>query len=196
MSISPKIAEEVMGFTKHWKKDFSYQAVSLFDGEVYRGLDVATMDANSIDWMEGHLNILSGLYGLLRPMDIIAPYRLEMKTKISLNMHATLYQFWGEKIAKHLKKEADVLVNLASEEYSKVVTPFWNKEKLITPMFLEGTGDKAKMVMMYAKNARGKMARFIIENRIENPEYIKAFDSDGYVFSAEKSQGNDWVFIR
>lgn len=196
MAISPKISREVSGYVKNWKKDFSYLAIDLFDGEVYRGLAARNMDQASRDWMEDHLNILSGLYGLLRPMDIIAPYRLEMKTKISLNMHATLYQFWGEKISKQLKKEADVLVNLASEEYSKVVTPFWNKEKLITPMFLEGTGDKAKMVMMYAKNARGKMARFIIENRIENPEYIKAFDSDGYVFSAEKSQGNDWVFIR
>ncbi|NBV68039.1 MAG: YaaA family protein [Flavobacteriia bacterium] len=196
MSISPKIAAEVMGFTKHWKKDFSYQAVSLFDGEVYRGLDVATMDANALDWMEGHLNILSGLYGVLRPFDVIAPYRLEMKTKIILDEPTTLYRFWGDKIAKYLSKESDVLVNLASEEYSKAILPYWNKEQVINPIFLEDNGDKPKMVMMYAKNARGKMARFIIDHRIENPSFIKAFDLDGYAFSAEKSQGNDWVFLR
>jgi cytoplasmic iron level regulating protein YaaA (DUF328/UPF0246 family) len=136
------------------------------------------------------------LYGILNPNDLVAPYRLEMKTKLPVKKAENLYQFWGEKVAKHLIKDTDVLVNLASDEYSKVVLPFWDKDKVITPVFMEESEGKPKVVMMYAKNARGKMARFIIEHRIENLSDLQGFDLDGYRFDKERSVENRLVFLR
>jgi hypothetical protein len=136
------------------------------------------------------------LYGILAPNDLVSPYRLEMKTKLPVKKAENLYQFWGEKVAKHLKQDSEYLVNLASDEYSKVVLPFWDKDKVITPVFMEENEGKLKVVMMYAKNARGKMARFIIEQRIENLSDIQGFDLDGYRFDKEQSEGNRWVFLR
>jgi len=196
MSISAKLASESKQMIKLWDHNFLYRAVEMFDGEVYRGLDIDTLADEFNDVLSDRLRILSGLYGILNPNDLVAPYRLEMKTKLPVKKAENLYQFWGEKIAKHLKKDTDVLVNLASDEYSKVVLPFWDKDKVITPVFMEENEGKPKVVMMYAKNARGKMARFIIEHRIENLSDLQGFDLDGYRFDKERSVENRLVFLR
>ena len=164
---------------KQWDHNFLYRAIELFDGEAYRGFDVQSLSAEHQDNLENRLRILSGFYGILRPSDLIAPYRLEMKTKLPVKKANNLYEFWGDKIAKHLRKETDFLVNLASDEYSKVVLPFWDKNKVLTPVFMEENNGNPKIVMMYAKNARGKMARFIIENHIESIDDIQGFDKIG-----------------
>ena len=196
MSISAKLASESKQMIKLWDHNFLYRAVEMFDGEVYRGLGIDTLADDFNDVLSDRLRILSGLYGILNPNDIVAPYRLEMKTKLPVKKAENLYQFWGEKVAKHLKKDTDILVNLASDEYSKVVLPFWDKDKVITPVFMEENAGKPKVVMMYAKNARGKMARFIIEHRIENLSDMRGFDLDGYRFDKEHSVENRLVFLR
>jgi cytoplasmic iron level regulating protein YaaA (DUF328/UPF0246 family) len=196
MSISAKLASESKQMIKLWDHNFLYRAVEMFDGEVYRGLAIDTLADEFNDVLSDRLRILSGLYGILNPNDLVAPYRLEMKTKLPVKKAENLYQFWGEKVAKHLKKDTDVLVNLASDEYSKVVLPFWDKDKVITPIFMEENEGNPKVVMMYAKNARGKMARFIIEHRIENLSDMRGFDLDGYRFDKEHSVENRLVFIR
>ena len=196
MSISAKLASESKQMIKLWDHNFLYRAVEMFDGEVYRGLAIDTLADEFNDVLSDRLRILSGLYGILNPNDLVAPYRLEMKTKLPIKKAENLYQFWGEKVAKHLKKDTDVLVNLASDEYSKVVLPFWDKDKVITPVFMEENEGKPKVVMMYAKNARGKMARFIIEHRIENLSDLQGFDLDGYRFDKERSVENRLVFLR
>jgi len=196
MSISAKLASESKQMIKLWDHNFLYRAVEMFDGEVYRGLAIDTLADEFNDVLSDRLRILSGLYGILNPNDLVAPYRLEMKTKLPVKKAENLYQFWGEKIAKHLKKDTDVLVNLASDEYSKVVLPYWDKDKVITPVFMEENEGKPKVVMMYAKNARGKMARFIIEHRIENLSDLQGFDLDGYRFDKERSVENRLVFLR
>jgi cytoplasmic iron level regulating protein YaaA (DUF328/UPF0246 family) len=196
MSISAKLASESKQMIKLWDHNFLYRAVEMFDGEVYRGLGIDTLADEFNDVLSDRLRILSGLYGILNPNDLVAPYRLEMKTKLPVKKAENLYQFWGEKIAKHLKKDTDVLVNLASDEYSKVVLPFWDKDKVITPVFMEENAGKPKVVMMYAKNARGKMARFIIEHRLENLSHMRGFDLDGYRFDKEHSVENRLVFLR
>ena len=196
MGISPKLASESKQMIKQWDHNFLYRAIELFDGEAYRGFDVQSLSAEHQDNLENRLRILSGFYGILRPSDLIAPYRLEMKTKIPVKKANNLYEFWGDKIAKHLRKDADFLVNLASDEYSKVVLPFWDKNKVLTPVFMEENNGNPKIVMMYAKNARGKMARFIIENHIESIDDIQGFDIDGYRFDKERSDDIRWVFLR
>jgi cytoplasmic iron level regulating protein YaaA (DUF328/UPF0246 family) len=196
MSISAKLASESKQMIKLWDHNFLYRAVEMFDGEVYRGLAIDTLADEFNDVLSDRLRILSGLYGILNPNDLVAPYRLEMKTKLPVKKAENLYQFWGEKVAKHLKKDTEVLVNLASDEYSKVVLPFWDKDKVITPVFMEENEGKPKVVMMYAKNARGKMARFIIEHRLENLSDMRGFDLDGYRFDKEHSVENRLVFLR
>jgi len=196
MSVSAKLASESKQMIKLWDHNFLYRAVEMFDGEVYRGLAIDTLADEFNEVLSDRLRILSGLYGILNPNDLVAPYRLEMKTKLPVKKAENLYQFWGEKIAKYLKKDTDVLVNLASDEYSKVVLPFWDKDKVITPVFMEESEGNPKVVMMYAKNARGKMARFIIEHRIENLSDLQGFDLDGYRFDKERSVENRLVFLR
>ena len=181
---------------KLWDHNFLYRAVEMFDGEVYRGLAIDTLSDAYNEVLSDRLRILSGLYGILHPNDLVAPYRLEMKTKLPVKKAENLYQFWGNKVAKQLKKDTDYLVNLASDEYSKVVLPFWDKDKVITPVFMEENEGKPKVVMMYAKNARGKMARFIIEQGIENLSDMQGFDLDGHRFETERSIENRLVFLR
>lgn len=196
MNISAKLASESKQMIKLWDHNFLYRAVEMFDGEVYRGLAIDTLADEYNEVLSDCLRILSGMYGILNPNDLVAPYRLEMKTKLPVKKAENLYQFWGDKVAKQLKKDTDYLVNLASDEYSKVVLPFWDKDKVITPVFMEENEGKPKVVMMYAKNARGKMARFIIEQGIENLSDIQGFDLDGYRFDKERSVENRLVFLR
>lgn len=196
MNISAKLASESKQMIKLWDHNFLYRAVEMFDGEVYRGLAIDTLPDEFNEVLSDRLRILSGLYGILKPNDLVAPYRLEMKTKLPVKKAENLYQFWGNKVAKQLKKDTDYLVNLASDEYSKVVLPFWDKDKVITPVFMEENEGKPKVVMMYAKNARGKMARFLIEQQIENLSDMQGFDLDGYRFDKERSGENRLVFLR
>ncbi len=177
------------------------QALLAFKGQVFVGLDAKTLSENDLLFAQDHFRILSGLYGVLRPLDLMQPYRLEMGTSLKNSKGENLYKFWGSKITDFLNHELSsqkkhVLVNLASNEYFKAVVPKKIKGEIITPVFKEAKGNDFKVIAVYAKTARGLMSRFIIENRIDNPEQLKAFDSEGYLFNEELSTTNDWVFTR
>jgi hypothetical protein len=175
-------------------------AISCFTGEVYRGLDADTLNVKSMEFAQSNLRILSGLFGLLRPFDSMQPYRLEMGTSWAVTPKTkNLYQFWGNKLTQHLQsemQEEEVLINLASSEYFKAIDLKTLKRRMITPVFKELKNGEYKIVMTYAKNARGKMTRYIIENQLTTPEEIKGFDLDGYRFHEALSSENDWVFTR
>ena len=205
MKISPKLANLNLDRYNAWNLPFdennAKQAVMLFKGDVYMGLDAPSMSDEDLDFAQQHLRILSGLYGLLRPLDLMQPYRLEMGTKLKNERGNNLYQFWGEKITDKINDNlstlnSDVLVNLASIEYFKAVKPKNVKGTIITPIFKDWKGDKYKIISFFAKKARGLMARYVIDNRITNVEDLKNFDYAGYGYSAEMSQGNEWVFTR
>jgi cytoplasmic iron level regulating protein YaaA (DUF328/UPF0246 family) len=176
------------------------QAGAIFTGEVYRGLDFLSLDKKGVKLAQDKLRILSGLYGILKPLDLIHAYRLEMGTRWAVTPKTkNLYAFWGTKIADSLNTEmetGEVLINLASNEYFKAVDQKVFHGKVITPHFKENKNGVYKIVMMFAKNARGKMARFIIEKNITQEEEIKTYEVDGYVFNAEQSSETDWVFTR
>lgn len=179
----------------------SKQALFVFDGEVYNGLEAYTLKTEDIYFAQKHLRILSGLYGILHPLDLLQPYRLEMGSPLKFGQYKNLYNFWDKKINKaineELKEQKDqVLINLASNEYSKAVVLKEINGKIITPVFKELKGDEYKIITVYAKKARGMMARYIIENKIEDPEQIKLFDGGGYEYSDTLSNDNEWVFTR
>jgi cytoplasmic iron level regulating protein YaaA (DUF328/UPF0246 family) len=205
MHVSKDIAElNVNRFTNwhltHEPSTDVKPAAFLFTGEVYRGLAMSELSSDDLTKAQDSLRILSGLYGILKPFDLIFPYRLEMGTKWTISdKAANLYQFWGLKILKTLEKETDkseVIVNLASTEYAKVIPFKQLKRTVITPVFKEFKGGEYKVVMMYAKNARGKMARFILENEFTSPEELKLFQADGYQFNEALSDATNWVFVR
>lgn len=206
MKVSPKIAEEnfyrYLGFKTPFTPENARQAVFAFKGDVYTGLDVTTWSSNDLKFAQKHLRILSGLYGLLRPLDLIQPYRLEMGTKFANERGDNLYEFWGDRISKALNKAFDeqrgnkVLVNLASNEYFKAVDTGELKTDVVTPVFRDYKNGKYKVISFFAKKARGQMAAWIIQNRLKKPEELKAFDGDGYSFNAEMSKGNELVFTR
>ncbi|MFT5521947.1 MAG: cytoplasmic iron level regulating protein YaaA (DUF328/UPF0246 family), partial [Enterobacterales bacterium] len=159
-----------------------------------------TMDDEGLDFAQQHLRILSGLYGVLKPLDLIQPYRLEMGTQFANSKGKNLYQFWGGQLREEIESEASqsdaVLVNLASNEYFKALEAKKLNTRIITPVFKDWKNGQYKIISFYAKKARGLMSRYIIDQRINDPEQLKSFDSDGYRFSAEMSSGDDWVFIR
>lgn len=173
------------------------QALALFKGEVYNGMKAWEWNEEDVEYAQQHLRILSGLYGLLKPMDIIKAYRLEMGTKLSTG---SLYNFWGDKITKALNrdrnKSGNVLINLASHEYNKAVKFKEYKGTVITPEFKEMHKGDYKMIGVYAKKARGLMARFIIKNKIENPDELKTFTEEGYVWNQHLSSDDNYVFTR
>lgn len=177
-----------------------FPAVSAFNGEVYKGLDAQTLSANEMDRVQNNLRILSGLYGILKPMDLVYPYRLEMGTKWTITPKTkSLYAFWGKKIAEQLNSEMEkdeVLINLASSEYFKAVDLKSLNARVITPHFKDFSNGQLKIVMIYAKHQRGAMARYIIKNNIVNPEELKLYNVDGYSFDVNSSTENDWVFVR
>ena len=177
------------------------QAVLTFAGDTYVGLDAGTMAPSDLEYAQEHLGILSGLHGLLRPLDLIEPYRLEMGTKLETPRGKNLYQFWGAKISDQITKRLDThadrtLINLASVEYFKAVRPARLPGRIITPVFKEIKGDQAKVIGFAAKRARGAMAGHIVRNRIENAESLKAFDGLGYRYQGDLSNDTDWVFTR
>lgn len=179
----------------------SKQAILTFNGEVYNGLKAQTLSKPDLLFAQDNLRILSGLYGILKPFDLIQPYRLEMGTKLKVNETKNLYEFWGNKINEHLQQELKAhkhpyIVNLASNEYSKAAKLDLLGENIITPVFKELKNDAYKMITVYAKKARGLMTRFILENKIESPDEIKHFDLEGYGFSEALSTQKEWVFTR
>ena len=177
------------------------QAAFAFAGDVYQGLDARTLAADDLGWAQCHLRILSGLYGLLRPLDWIQPYRLEMGTRLKTRRGASLYDFWGDRISKALNADAEghadpTLVNLASQEYFGAVDAKALKLPVVNIHFREEKDGESRIISFFAKKARGTMARYAIENRIDRAEDLKAFDRDGYGFQASPSTENDWIFTR
>jgi cytoplasmic iron level regulating protein YaaA (DUF328/UPF0246 family) len=205
MEVSQKISELNVERFNQWKLPFSTknakQAVLAFKGDVYTGLDASALSENRLTYTQSHLRILSGLYGLLRPLDLMQPYRLEMGLKLKTKKSENLYQFWGEKITDKLnvllaKQDEPVLINLASNEYFKSVQKKNLDGRLITPEFKEWKNGKYKMISFFAKKARGLMVRFAIDHNIQKAEGLQNFDYDGYHFNLELSQADKWVFSR
>ena len=177
------------------------QAVLAFDGDVYDGLSAKTLSAADLDFAQQHVRILSGLYGILKPLDLMQPYRLEMGTKFRNEAGKDLYAFWGETLLDAINAELDTLsrpvaVNLASEEYFKAAVGRKFKGELIQPVFEDWKNGKYKIISFFAKRARGLMTRYAVVNRLQTPEGLKDFDSDGYAFAPEASDDRSWVFRR
>lgn len=205
MSVSAKIAQLNVGRYKAWKKKPSIanakQALVVFRGDVYRSLDSDSFSKSDFDFAQKHLRILSGLYGVLRPLDLIQEYRLEMGTRLKTDRGDNLYQFWGDKVTRLINKELashkkPVLVNLASTEYFKVLDPDKIDAEIITPVFKEKRGDTYKVIGISAKRARGAMVNHIIKNRIKRIDDIKQFNQDGYSYRPGLSDDHQWVFAR
>jgi cytoplasmic iron level regulating protein YaaA (DUF328/UPF0246 family) len=176
-------------------------AALTFNGDVYTGLDASSLSDEDLAWAQERVGILSGLYGILRPLDLIQPYRLEMGTALKTQRGPNLYQFWGQRIAEEINQRAQIalhpcIINLASNEYFKAASAKNLKAPIITPAFKEIRDGKAKIISFYAKKARGLMARYIIENRLEDPEAIRDFNLEGYRYSPELSKESSWVFAR
>ena len=205
MSISDKLG--VLNFDRFasWKTPFkpsnAKQALFAFQGDVYTGMQAETFSADDIQFAQQHLRILSGLYGVLRPLDLIQAYRLEMGTRFSNSIGKNLYEFWGDAITKTLNKQlkqlnSSVVINLASNEYFSAVQPKLLNGTLITPVFKDKKNGQYKIISFFAKKARGMMSAHIIQNRILKPEAIKKFDVAGYSFNAEMSTEKEWIFTR
>ncbi len=177
------------------------QAAYAFAGDVYEGLKARDLDEAALDWAQGHVRILSGFYGLLRPLDRIQPYRLEMGTRLKTRRGSSLYDFWGDRISKQLNIDADgqadsTLINLASQEYFGAVDAKALNLPVVTPHFREITDGGSRIISFFAKKARGTMARFAIDERVETPTDLKAFNLDGYRFDDAASTATDWIFTR
>ena len=205
MGVSENIAQlnhaRFMNWSAPFNLDNAKQSVLAFKGDVYTGLQAETLSTAQLGFAQKHLCILSGLYGLLRPLDLMQPYRLEMGLKFANRGGRNLYEFWGDDITvavnKQLKKSGtSVLVNLASNEYFKSVKAKQLNGDIITPAFKDLKGGKYKIISFYAKKARGQMARFIIEKELNDPEGMKKFRVDGYRFNKAESTARDWVFTR
>lgn len=205
MKLSDKLSSLNVARYESWERKHTQEnarpAVLAFKGDVYTGLQAENFTDADFEFAQDHLRILSGLYGVLRPLDLLEPYRLEMGTKLKTKRGDNLYQFWGDIITESLHRELGeqanpVLVNLASNEYYKSVKPKNLDCPIITPDFKDLKNGQYKIISFYAKKARGLMSRYIIENRIDDPEALKDFDLEGYYFSPEQSQGGKWIFLR
>jgi len=203
MSISDKLGELNWQRNQEWSLPFtpenSRQAIYAFKGTVYEGLDAYSIPQKKLDQLQSKLRILSGQYGILKPLDLMQAYRLEMGTKLKTGRKDNLYQFWGETITNALNdelKDNEVFVNLASNEYFKVVKPTLLKVPIVTPVFKDYKNGNLKIISFFAKKARGLMVRYIIDNDIENAEDLKGFDYDRYVFDSNLSTEKQLVFTR
>lgn len=203
MSLSDTLAHLNVGRYASWDADHAdgRQAIMAFNGDVYAGFDARSLKASAISWAQERVRILSGLYGLLRPLDRIHPHRLEMGTRLATPAGKDLYSFWGGAITEALNRQAaaakaEVLVNLASEEYFKSVKPSLLAVPVITPVFQELKGGKYKIVSFHAKRARGMMARYAATRKISDPQHLKRFSEDGYAYDVQASTGSVWVFRR
>jgi cytoplasmic iron level regulating protein YaaA (DUF328/UPF0246 family) len=205
MKISTKLAWLNQERFALWQPEFSTdtasQAIFSFKGEVYHGLDITTMQAEEVENSQRHLRILSGLYGVLRPLDLIRPYRLEIGSAFGFGKYRDLYQFWRQKITRQIgldlkESGSNLLINLASQEYFSAIEHKKLKASIVTPHFLESRDDGYKIVTVYTKKARGMMTRYILENPIESEEDLRGFDSDGYYFNSNLSKPGAPVFTR
>jgi cytoplasmic iron level regulating protein YaaA (DUF328/UPF0246 family) len=175
------------------------QAIFAFDGDVYAGFDAYSLKENQIEYTQNTIRILSGLYGLIKPFDLIQPYRLEMGTPMPVGSNKNLYEFWQKKLTKSLSDELatnEYIINLASKEYASAIKLKSFGAQVITPEFKEFKNGKYSVISFFAKKARGQMARYIVDHQIENVENIKAFNMDNYRFDANLSKGHHWVFTR
>ena len=203
MSISPTLGQLNYERNQNWELPFDLdnakQAVYAFTGEVYRGLDANSLPLEDLDFLQEHLRIISGQYGILKPLDLMQPYRLEMGTKLKVGVKPNLYKFWDSQITKTLNaelEEGELFVNLASNEYFKVLQAKDLKVPLITPVFKDYKNGEYKMIMTFAKLARGLMVRYIVDHKVTSLEGLKGFDSNGYGFDANLSTDTELVFTR
>ena len=205
MKLSDKLAGLNAARFGEWSQPFTpdnaRQAILAFNGDVYTGLDANTFSEKDFEFAQKHFRILSGLYGLLKPLDLMQAYRLEMGTRLDNERGANLYQFWGDIITNELnqlliEQNTDVLLNLASTEYFKSVKKKSLNAEIITPQFKDWKNGQYKMISFFAKKARGLMARYVIQNQITDVDQVKKFDLAGYEYNEGFSKGNDWVFTR
>ncbi len=207
MSISDKLANENFQRFNEWKTPFnldnSRQAIFAFRGDVYLGLKAEELNSSDLNYAQNHLRILSGLYGILRPLDLMQAYRLEMGSRFSVKNNRNLYEFWGEKITNSVNTELNsqskttrFLVNLASNEYFSSIKGNEIDAEIITPQFKDWSKDKYRMISFFAKRARGLMAAYIVKNKVKTPAELTAFNTDGYSFCAEESTESELIFKR
>ena len=205
MSISPKLAYLNFERFQEWKTPYNEkegkQSLLAFRGEVFTGINADSFTEDDFIFSQDHLRILSGLYGVLRPLDIILPYRLEMGTKLKTQNSKNLYEFWGDKITNSINKtlklsEDNILINLASNEYFKSINKKKLNGRIITPLFKDFKNGEYKMISIYAKKARGLMTSYIIKNRISDPEKLKLFDAGGYYYNDSLSKNDIPIFTR
>ncbi len=205
MDISPDLArlnrDRFRAFDENPGANVTRPAALAFAGDTYQGLEATSLDADELAWAQDHLRILSGLYGVLRPLDRIQAYRLEMGSKLKTRRGKSLYDYWRDQLSKALNAQAkevgtQVLVNCASQEYFGAVAPKALKLRIVTPVFLEDKAGTPKVVSFFAKKARGAMARYIVQNRLTDPEGIPEFDTGGYAYRADLSEPDKPVFIR
>jgi len=205
MTVSSNIGDLNADRNQRWETPFTLhnakQAIFAFKGDVYIGLDANTMNSEDLNFAQGHLRMLSGLYGVLRPLDLMQAYRLEMGTRLATEAGTNLYQFWDTRITDRLNDElaeieGDTLVNLASNEYFKAVKLKSFKGRIVTPLFKEYHKGTLKIISFYAKKARGLMARYIIDNQINDVNQIKHFDRESYRYDSSLSNENEWIFTR
>ncbi|MDB2589559.1 peroxide stress protein YaaA [Candidatus Thioglobus sp.] len=201
MSISKKLSElnytRFQNFSTPFDFNNAKQALLAFKGDVYNGIDAPNLSKKDLEFAQDNLRMLSGLYGVIRPLDLIAPYRLEMGTKLENSKGKNLYEFWGDKISKLLNEdETEVIINLASNEYFKGIDKKALKAQVINIVFKELKNDTYKIIGIYAKRARGLMVQFMIKNRIKNPQDLKTFKEEDYCFREEMSDSMTWVFTR
>ena len=205
MDLSEPLAElnrerfQTMGFP--FTRENAKPCLLAFQGDVYKRLDASSLSSGDLEWSQGHLRILSGLYGLLRPLDLIQPYRLEMGTRLSSPRGKNLYQFWGSRLVdslnqEHAERPTAAVLNLASNEYVKAVPQKELEPPLLTAVFQEVRDGQPKTIAFLAKKARGMMARFVVQNRIEKPDDLKEFAVEGYGFRSDLSSGDRFIFTR
>ncbi|MCK9782532.1 MULTISPECIES: peroxide stress protein YaaA [Enterobacterales] len=205
MKISDKLAGLNAARFGEWQPNFTpenaRQAILAFKGDVYTGMQAEGFSEDDFQFAQQHLRMLSGLYGVLRPLDLMQPYRLEMGIKLKTNKGSDLYQFWGNTITEALNKALEeqgdnILINLASDEYFKSVNPKKLNAEIVKPIFLDEKNGKYKVISFYAKKARGLMSRFVIQEKLTNKAQLKEFDLEGYQFNSAESEGNTLVFKR
>ncbi|MDP6908161.1 MAG: peroxide stress protein YaaA [Flavobacteriales bacterium] len=205
MGLSTNLAELNVDRYASWTSDFNTgitkQALLAFKGDVYRGMENDALSVEDLDFAQEHLRILSGLHGMLRPLDLIRPHRLEMGTNLAVNRKKDLYAFWGDTNVDRINEQlssigSDFLVNLASNEYFKSVNTKKLRVKIITPVFKDLKNDQLRVISIFAKVARGMMTGYILRNRITQPEELKLFDGGGYRYTENLSDDNIWVFTR
>jgi len=205
MGISAKLAQLNYERYQEWKTPYknkeSFSSIFTFRGEVYNGINIDDFSKDDLIYANDHLRILSGLYGILSPMDRILPYRLEMGTKLKIGKDNNLYQYWNNQITKAInsdlvKLKETTLINLASQEYFKSINPKITKANIITPVFKEDKNGKYKVISIFAKRARGMMCRFILKNRLVDTEALKQFNDERYLFNEELSTKSQYVFTR